>query len=77
MHKVRIYKEYHSVCPLVGGHTGLRVRGWGSPDSDDWRNSLALCLLCDLMCQEIEGEEREPSQGGQEAGSGGQTASGY
>ncbi len=51
--KVRTYKEYHSVCPLVGigtiptplspasvtlppepgvgGHTRLRVRGWGSP----------------------------------------------
>jgi hypothetical protein len=29
-----------------GGHTRLRVRGWGSPKSDDWRNSLALCLLC-------------------------------
>jgi hypothetical protein len=68
LHKVRIYKEYHSVCPLVGigtlptplspasvplppepggGHTRLRVRGWGSPNSDDWRKSLALCLLCD------------------------------
>jgi hypothetical protein len=57
-HKVRIYKEYHSVCPLVGigapptplppasvplppepggggHHTRLRVRGWGSPNSDD------------------------------------------
>ncbi len=29
-----------------GGHTRLRVRGWGSPNSDDWRKSLALCLLC-------------------------------
>ncbi len=69
-HKVRIYKEYHSVCPLVGirtlpcnpslaiecappprtgrggGHTRLRVRGWGCPNSDDLRKSLALCLLC-------------------------------
>ncbi len=68
-HKVSIYKEYHSVCSLVGigtlptplspaanvplppepggrGHTHLRVRGWGSPNSDDWRKSLALCLLC-------------------------------
>jgi len=64
-HKVHIYTEYHSVCPLVGigtlppplsslgtkgwgggGHTRLRVRGWGSPNSDDWRKSLALCLLC-------------------------------
>ncbi len=30
-----------------GGHTRLRVRGWGSPNSDDWRKSSALCLLCD------------------------------
>ncbi len=30
----------------VGGHTRLRLRGWGSPNSDDWRKSLALCLLC-------------------------------
>jgi hypothetical protein len=29
-----------------GGHTRLRVRGWGSPNSDDWRKGLALCLLC-------------------------------
>ncbi len=28
------------------GHTRLRVRGWGSPNFDDWRKSLALCLLC-------------------------------
>ncbi len=66
-HKVRIYKEYISVCTLVvtrtlqthlspasmslppepgGGHTSLRVRGWGSPNSDDLRKGLALCLLC-------------------------------
>ncbi len=62
-HKVHIYKEYHSVCPLVGigtlppplspatvalppetkmvrgGHTRLRVRGWGSPNPDDWRKA--------------------------------------
>jgi hypothetical protein len=65
----KVYKEYHSVCPLVGlgtlptptlpasvplpaepgggGHT--RVRGWGSPNSDDWRKSLALCLLCAMQ----------------------------
>ncbi len=29
-----------------GGHTRLRVRVWGSPNSDDWRKSLALGLLC-------------------------------
>jgi hypothetical protein len=46
-----------SVCALPppprrtkgGGHTRLRLRGWGSPNSDDWRKSLALCLLCDLL----------------------------
>ncbi len=30
----------------VGGHTRLLLKGWGSPNSDDWRKSLALCLLC-------------------------------
>ncbi len=53
------YLEYNSVCPLVGignppsplpgtkegVHIRLRVRGWGSPNLDDWRESLALCLL--------------------------------
>jgi hypothetical protein len=29
---------------LGGGHTRLRVREWGSPNSDDWRKSLALFL---------------------------------
>jgi hypothetical protein len=33
--------------PGGGGHTRLRVRGWGSPNSDNWRKSLVLCLLCD------------------------------
>jgi hypothetical protein len=65
-----IYKDYHSIFPLVhirtfppplslssecplppepkgGGQTRLRVRGWGSPNSDDLRKSLALCLLCE------------------------------
>ncbi len=32
--------------PKGEGHTRLRVRGWESPNSDDWRKSLALCLLC-------------------------------
>ncbi len=31
--------------PPRTGHTRLRVRGWGSPNSDDWRKSLALCQL--------------------------------
>jgi hypothetical protein len=45
------------VCPSPpprnqgGGHTRLRVRGWGSPNSDDWKN-LALCLLCGLYTLE-------------------------
>jgi hypothetical protein len=30
------------------GHTRLRARGWESPNSDDWRKSLALCLLCEV-----------------------------
>jgi hypothetical protein len=30
----------------VGGNTRLQVKGWGSPNSDDWRKSLAFCLLC-------------------------------
>jgi hypothetical protein len=33
--------------PKEGGFTlsGGRVRGWGSPNSDDWRKRLALCLF--------------------------------
>ncbi len=27
-----------------GVYTRLRVRGWGSPNSDDWRECLVLCL---------------------------------
>jgi hypothetical protein len=34
------------VLPLVGIGTRLRVRGWGSPNSVEWRKILALCLLC-------------------------------
>jgi hypothetical protein len=38
------------VCPSPQNrrerHTRLRVRGWGSPNSDERRKSLALCLLC-------------------------------
>ncbi len=32
-----------------GAHS-LRVRGWGSPNSHDWRKGLALCLL---SCQAV------------------------
>jgi hypothetical protein len=35
--------------PKGPGQTRLRVRGWGSPNSNDWRKSLALCLLCGLL----------------------------
>jgi hypothetical protein len=42
--------SHQRVCPSPQnqrvGHTRLRVRGWGSPNSDDWRKSFALCLLC-------------------------------
>jgi hypothetical protein len=42
------------VCPSqgqgVGGHTRLRLRGWGSSNSDDWRTSLALCLNVTHPC---------------------------
>ncbi len=31
-----------------GGTRSPGVRGRGSPNSDDWRKSLALCLLCGL-----------------------------
>jgi hypothetical protein len=30
--------------PPPGGHTRLRVRGWGSPNSAHRRKSLALCV---------------------------------
>jgi hypothetical protein len=30
----------------VGGRGGTLTCGWGSPNSDDWRKRLALCLLC-------------------------------
>ncbi len=29
-----------------GGTHSPAWRGWGSPNSDDWRKSLALCLIC-------------------------------
>jgi hypothetical protein len=32
-----------------GVHTRLRVRGWGSPNPDDWRENLVLCLLCEVQ----------------------------
>ncbi len=69
-HKVNIYLEYHSVCPLVrigttppplsqasvsspwnkgrGEDSPMRMRWRGSPNSEDWRKSLALCQLCGI-----------------------------
>jgi hypothetical protein len=42
-------------CPpwTKEGYTRLRVRGWGGPNSDDWRKSLVLCLLCvlSILCR--------------------------
>jgi hypothetical protein len=35
-------------CTFCTLHNHLRVRGWGNPNSDDWRKRLALCLLCEL-----------------------------
>ena len=40
------YTEYHSVCPLVGIGTPPTPVPQASPNSDDWRKSLAVCLLC-------------------------------
>jgi hypothetical protein len=47
-------RNWDSSSPLPSGggggrHTRLWVRGWG-PNSDDWRKSLALCLLCGYWC---------------------------
>ena len=33
---------------IKGGVQYPAGEGWGSPNSDDWRKSLALCLLCGL-----------------------------
>jgi hypothetical protein len=48
-----------------GGHTCLRVRGWGNPNSDDWRNSLALCLYSVGRCLYI---DKTVQRGGREMG---------
>jgi hypothetical protein len=47
------------VCPSPqnrvwgGGHTRLRVRGWGSPKADDWRKSYLLCGKTDMEFLDI------------------------
>ncbi len=36
---------------IPGLHKRLKIRvggGWGSPNSNDWRKSLGLCLLCGI-----------------------------
>jgi hypothetical protein len=49
-HKVHIYLENHSVYPLVqiGTPHPLSRKQVGGDPSDDWRKSLAFCLLCGL-----------------------------
>ncbi len=45
-----------SLEPKGGVRTRLRVRGWGSPNSDGLRKGLAFCLLCGgkcLTCAEV------------------------
>ena len=46
-HKVHIYLENQSVCPLVRIGTPHPLSRKRVP-SDDWRKSLAFCLLCGL-----------------------------
>ncbi len=36
-----------------GVQTHLRVRGWGSPNSNDWRKGLVLCLVSTLCIQSL------------------------
>jgi hypothetical protein len=33
------------------------VRSWGSPNSDDWRIGLTLCLLCGSQCLELRAKQ--------------------
>jgi hypothetical protein len=55
-HKVRMYIKSTTLyvpSSLLGeGHTRWRVRGWESPNFDDWRKSFALCLLCGMYSSE-------------------------
>jgi hypothetical protein len=57
--KGKVSREYQSVCPFGGigsphprpasecGRATLACRwGAGGPSSDDWKESLALCILC-------------------------------
>jgi hypothetical protein len=60
-----LYLEYQSVCPVSirlnwsetkGGGGATLACGWGGggANSDDWRESLALCLLCALTPIDLE-----------------------
>jgi hypothetical protein len=41
-----------SLDPKGGGsNTRLRVKGVGGPSSDEWTESLALCILCGISCE--------------------------
>jgi hypothetical protein len=52
-----LHRHYLSVCPLVRNGIGgegtthsPEGEGWvGGLNSDDWRKSLALCLLCGML----------------------------
>jgi hypothetical protein len=38
------------------GDTRLRARGWGGPNSDDWRKGLALCDIDHRIWRETKGQ---------------------
>jgi hypothetical protein len=51
--------------PKRGGAHSPGGEGVGGPNSDDWRKSLALCLLCaitDLKAEECLKETKKPRQ---------------
>jgi hypothetical protein len=50
-----LYLEYQSVCPFVQreGQHSLAGEGKVGANSDDWRKSFALCLLCAVPPQQI------------------------
>jgi hypothetical protein len=55
---IKVYLESLSVCPIVGvylsyldqkgGSNTLAGEVVGGPNSDDWIESLALCILCGM-----------------------------
>jgi hypothetical protein len=60
------------VCPFPpnqkGGHNRLWVRGWVSPNSNDWRKSLALCLLCGYQYLALRVDQLMETEGQGEVG---------